>query len=134
MLYVRWPPLCRPASQSASAGIFSADFFGLAGAFLDVALDAKAGRVGSAASRARRNAFSRAMLSSTALAAASRSRLLLLSPSPGLLISARECDIGCRDVRHRLDAFGILGELSIQPNFLQLGGAFRFVLHQGALN
>ena len=44
---------------------------------------AAAGRGGSAASRARRSALSRAMLSSTALAATSRSSMLALT-SPGL--------------------------------------------------
>ena len=33
-------------------------------------------------------------------------------------------DVGRRDIGHRLDAFGILGELSVQPDLFQFGGAF----------
>jgi len=63
----RRPPLCWPASQSDSTGAFSSAFFGdLLRAFFTAA-----GRGGSVASRASRNAFSLAMLSSTALAAIS---------------------------------------------------------------
>jgi hypothetical protein len=39
-------------------------------------------------------------------------------------------DIGGRDIGHGLDAFGILGELSVQPNLFHFGGGFRFVIHR----
>jgi len=70
---VRRPPLCWFASQSASAGLFSSGVLDLARFFLS----AGAGRGGSAASRASRNALSFAMLSVTAFSAASRSVLPL---------------------------------------------------------
>ncbi len=36
-------------------------------------------------------------------------------------------DVGSRNIRHRLDAFGILGALAVQPDLFHFGGAFRFV-------
>src|SRR6266436_2121590 len=39
-------------------------------------------------------------------------------------------DVGSRDIRHGLDTFGILGELSFQPDLFELGGGFRFVIHR----
>jgi hypothetical protein len=39
-------------------------------------------------------------------------------------------DIRGRDIGHRLDAFGVLGELSVEPDLLHLGGGFRFVIHK----
>jgi len=39
-------------------------------------------------------------------------------------------DVGRGNLGHRLDAFGLLGDLSVQPDLFQLGGAFRLVTHQ----
>src|SRR6476620_5838873 len=70
---VRRPPFCWFASQSDKATGFSFDRLVPAGAFL--AAFAVGASCGSAASRASRNAFSLAILSSTALELASRSAL-----------------------------------------------------------
>src|SRR3954463_6784305 len=39
-------------------------------------------------------------------------------------------DIRGRDIGHRLDAFGVLGELSVEPDLLHLGRGFRFIVHK----
>src|SRR5580698_6447625 len=41
-------------------------------------------------------------------------------------------DICGRNIGHRLDAFGILGDLSVQPDLFEFGGTFRFFIHRGA--
>jgi hypothetical protein len=38
--------------------------------------------------------------------------------------------VGSRDISHGLDAFGILGELSLLPDLFEFGGGFRFVTHR----